>query len=346
LFIDGIGMTGNIKLDQLQVTGNTPVSKEVPEEAIELGDSVSVFGGKYDGESGIIGSIAAKTCRVFIDRIGMTGNIKLHQVTRSDTTTIPDRNTTLDVNVLAIGADQERSPDADEIAEENDITYRYCRSRSLGPLKTLQDVVCIQHFMIARRGAGVPLKIARFVNRSKSNSLTKQAFMNKLAKLLENPEPNVYIVFFAGHGHEDGSLCMPSKAKITLEDLINAWHGGDFSARNGKKFFVVADSCYSGMLVNGLEKIHEERKKKRQPNLNMAVQSACSATEVAYDETFTRSFFHFQLNYSVPDMGPPWVDWDTVPAKYQQHPDYFSTWGNNKIITDAGFHLRLYRKTD
>jgi len=82
LIIEG-AKTGNISLDAVKSTKtpSTPPKKfpgkaSPPTSAIQTGDHVIVSGGKYDGQRGVVASVAAKTCTLNIDG-DRTGNISL-----------------------------------------------------------------------------------------------------------------------------------------------------------------------------------------------------------------------------------------------------------------------------
>jgi hypothetical protein len=192
--------------------------------------------------------------------------------------------------------------------------------------------------------------VERFVGKCTTNSLTRKSFLSKLGKLLADPEPTLYILYYAGHGTEEsnperncspGAFCMQPQGEgyVSVEDLVNEWHGADIAQRGEKRFLVVADSCHSGALVNALRAVHEQRERKRQPNLNMAIQSACSSGELSYGGTFTNAFIHYQE-----ESGD--FDWRDYDLERKQHPDYFSTWGGKSLETSDGFKIRLFRRTD
>lgn len=197
---------------------------------------------------------------------------------------------------------------------------------------------------------GAEVLVERFVGRSTTNSLTRKAFLSKLDRLLADPEPTLYILYYAGHGTSSadptrncspGAFCMQpwSEGYVSIEDLVNAWHGADIGKRRGKRFLVIADSCHSGAMVDALRAVHEQRERKRQPNLNMAVQSACSAEQFSYGGTFTNAFLHYNDDDRVD------FDWREYDRKEKQHPDYFSTWGGKSLETSDGFKIRLFRRT-
>jgi hypothetical protein len=192
--------------------------------------------------------------------------------------------------------------------------------------------------------------VERFVGKSTTNSLTRKSFLSKLGRMLADPEPTLYILYYAGHGTEEsnpelncspGALCMQplSEGFVSVEDLVNAWHGADIAQRGEKRFLVVADSCHSGALVDALRAVHEQRERKRQPNLNMAIQSACRSDELSYGGTFTNAFIRYQE-----ESGD--FDWRDCDLNGKQHPDYFSTWGGKSLETSDGFKIRLFRRTD
>jgi hypothetical protein len=238
----------------------------------------------------------------------------------------------LSVAALVIGASQDPTKEAIREAKQANVEFRkrHARSRNCpGELPdTLTDVVAVQQFLEHEYQNGVEVAVERFVGRCDTNSLTRKAFLNKLNRLLADPEPSLYILYYAGHGTEStdatlhcspGAFCMQPihEGFVSIDDLVNAWHGPDIGLRRGKRFLVVADSCHSGAMVEALRAVHEERVRRRQPDLNMAVQSACGADEVAYGGTFTNAFLHFQ-EYSGD------FDWHEYDQKKKQHPDYSS----------------------
>ena len=304
---------------------------------------------------------------------------------------VPSR--TKKVRALAIGASQERTAKADKMADDAEVDMRATVEavrfvpRRMAPAfrggkglpDVIDDVVAVKQFL---EDSSAVEEITRFVGRDDTNSLTRQAFLSKLDKLLQE-DSDVFILYYAGHGtsgHPDipdcapGALCMKSDGYISLDDLINAWVGFGTYHRRGKRFVVVADSCHSGALVEQLRATHEDRRRKRLPNLNMAVQSACGANELSMGGVFTRPFLAeqrggggggdgFNWEGCVPHVaacgscrsyykeacgGCEWLHKRCGFPRHVddvQHPNYFSTFGGTCVEVD-GFKLSFYRRRD
>lgn len=222
--------------------------------------------------------------------------------------------------------------------------------------------------------SGPDVEVNRFVGRDDTNSLTRKAFLAKVDRLLAQPG-ELFILYYAGHGTDQserlaapGAFCMQKDGYVTLDDLINVWAGQQVTARRGQRFVIIADSCFSGALVERLKQIHLERKREGLPNLNVAVQSACGVRETSMGGVFTLPFVEKQMGKRAS------FDWKgAVPHKsvctacrsyYKdgcpsctklhkagfprsvdevQHPDYFTTWGADNVSA-GGFSLRFYRR--
>ena len=382
---------------------------------MNVGDIVEVSAGKYDGKTGEVASVAAKSCTLIIDG-QQTGNILFDAVKRKAAKSVaapksssvpdtpkakikaasppaagsPDSVVTANLHsgqpkvfCLAIGASQDPSKAAIKTAADADVDLREVRfvprrataTRGDNALPdVIDDVIVVKDWM---ESAGPHLvDVNRFVGRDDTNSLTRKAFLNKVDRLLEQPG-QVFVLYYAGHGTDGqqpvinsvpGAFCMQKDGFVTLEDLINSWVGPQVTARRGQKFVVIADSCHSGALVQQLKMIHRERSREGLPNLNMAVQSACGASELSSGGLFTKPFVEKQMGDRMR------FDWKAAmphpsicgacrkfytpkcancallhSAGYPrtldevQHPDYFTTWGGDTVSID-GFDMRFYRR--
>ncbi len=110
----------------------------------------------------------------------------------------------------------------------------------------------------------------------------------------------LYVLYFAGHGTYDkpdpqGDLVMEKGEVVTLEDLLKAWaESAPYRAGGGSRLLIVADSCFSGKLAERLRSIctrpGQRGTREAAAARTVAVQASCSATETAFDGTFTNLF--------------------------------------------------------
>ena len=80
-----------------------------------------------------------------------------------------------------------------------------------------------------------------------------------------------------------------------LEGLLEPWITALTRSRpmKNKHLIVIADSCFSGMLVKDLQKLALEKSPWNQNGCSVTVQSACSSDEVNFVGYFASCFVHF-----------------------------------------------------
>jgi hypothetical protein len=142
---------------------------------------------------------------------------------------------------------------------------------------------------------------------------------------------------------------MDDDSVVTFADLVKCWDGRLATLEGGpaaavrarrQRFVVIADSCFSGALVEQLRNLPARERE----GLGMAVQAACRSDEVSCGGVFTESF---ALRQATP---PRNFQWARLAQKlgYRcteelQHPVYYSTWREPKVAVD-GVHLRFYKR--
>jgi len=281
-----------------------------------------------------------------------------------------------DTFALVIGASQLADEAHIRIAEQAGVNMRHARyiprrlfrdSNALPDV--LGDVVAVKELL---KMSNVP--VTQFVGRDDTESLTKVGFLNKVGRLLEQPG-KVFILYYSGHGTDEnscevkpGGFCMKKGGFVTLDDLIDAWVGVCALDRRGQRFVIVADSCFSGALVDQLKAEHRLREREGLPPLNMAVQSASRAHETSLDGFFTKKWLEsnqtgreFDLSDAVPNPrmcrtceyyycpGCEECEYFHHSLNWPrdlndvQHPDYFCTWRDTGIDIN-GSRLDFYRR--
>ena len=162
---------------------------------------------------------------------------------------------------------------------------------------------------------------------------------------------------------------------MTFEDLLDAWVGlrgivndRDARRRRNQKFVIIADSCYSGQLVERLKREHKERRQRRELPLNMAIQASCSRDETASDGLFTRCFVDWQQGYQFdfreavpkPELCPQCEGYYNQNCRYCrnlkenyglpsgpdeiQHPVYFVTWAGDSSVVVGGMQINFLNR--
>jgi hypothetical protein len=212
--------------------------------------------------------------------------------------------------------------------------------RSGNPLPDiLKDVKSF--FTMMRKMPGDVETLAPVVGKD-GGELTCRAFMDSVEALIVKVPPKaVYMLYYAGHGSSDrGALCMED-GKIHLSDIISVWKRRPGS-RRGQKLVIVADSCYSGLMIRELQAIP----KGERDTLNVGIQAACRHDELSSGGIFTEVFTMKQLE----NRNFHWQQ--TADQKYGgdaskiQHPCYYTTWGGRTATTGEsdGFEFRFFER--
>jgi len=214
----------------------------------------------------------------------------------------------------------------------------------------LKDVHDMKNFFESPDLSSVDV-IAKQVGKDGSNYMTRKRFFTFLDKLFATPGKSVYILYYAGHGQEKtGALCLENDEYATFDEVIERWENRPTAATRRQYFVWVADSCFSGKLVENLKNLPPTRRDV----LNVAIQAACGPKEVSWGGTFTETFIGKQ---SVPPKRFQWkrefkklcdcknyFDKNCRNCRYlnricgypmsvskTQHPTYFCTWGAKSI---------------
>jgi len=99
-------------------------------------------------------------------------------------------------------------------------------------------------------------------------------------------------------------------------------HVPETRQRRGQKLVIIADSCYSGALIDTLKNVHKDREKNKRPNLNIGVQASCAARDKAVDGYFMEAFLRWQI--TEPSAA---FDW---PAYRKQWEEKQREWGSRE----------------
>ena len=140
----------------------------------------------------------------------------------------------------------------------------------------------------------------------------------------EGGNADCFIIQFSGHGAErTGDLMLAQSGFISFDRMLQEWEASQAKARNGL-LVLVLDSCFSGAWV----------KQARERQLSdVAVQSACSATEVSWDGVFTQQLIHFQQSKTDKELA---LNVLRVGQKKPMNPDAYVPWQNAEIPIRIG----------
>mmetsp|Transcript_11036 Transcript_11036/g.36272 ORF Transcript_11036/g.36272 Transcript_11036/m.36272 type:complete len:247 (-) Transcript_11036:77-817(-) len=224
------------------------------------------------------------------------------------------------------------------------LDFRQYRQRcfldDVGALNDIKRDVQIFQSMLSQLSDVTVLR--PFVGRHNSGALTRSFFLNKLSTLVNQEGKGIYLIYYAGHGSRmGGGLCMEHGELVSMRDMLAVWESRT-SQSEAQRLVIVADSCFSGRLIDELRELTRGRVRGA---LNVAVQSACLSDEVSMGKVFTESFaqkvlhnknFHWQE--VAKDMG--------CPVEKVQHPTFWSTWGGGqeRDMHSGGFSFRLFKR--
>ena len=92
-----------------------------------------------------------------------------------------------------------------------------------------------------------------------------------------------------------GEFCLHQFGFCDLAGLLEPWTTAltRSSTKKNKHLVVIADSCYSGMLVKDLQKLARASTPWNQNGCTVTVQSACSHDEPGKETSFSPCFAHF-----------------------------------------------------
>eukprot|EP00854_Cymbomonas_tetramitiformis_P004694 gene4694-5747_t len=169
---------------------------------------------------------------------------------------------------LCIGASQ--SPidiaGAAGFGEEDEVDFRYTPRRWLRKVggqardsdnalsDILKDVVTMRRHFGGMQGVELERPT---VGKEGSGFMTRARMCAMLTRMFERPAGDgrhrcAFVLYYAGHGDEEGSFCMEGDANMTFDDLVAVWEARS-PATSDQFFIVIADSCFSGKLVERLK---------------------------------------------------------------------------------------------
>ena len=97
-----------------------------------------------------------------------------------------------------------------------------------------------------------------------------------------------------------GELCLHEVGYCDLQGLLKPWiaavRGGSINSsgeKQNKHVVIIADSCYSGKLVENLNELNQQRGPWNENRCTVTVQSACSSEEPTYGGYFTPRFVYY-----------------------------------------------------
>ena len=97
-----------------------------------------------------------------------------------------------------------------------------------------------------------------------------------------------------------GELCLHDVGFCDLQGLLEPWTAAvkkesteRFCEKHNKHVVIIADSCYSGKLVEDLNKLSQTRGPWNENGCTVTVQSACSSEEPTYGGYFTPRFVYY-----------------------------------------------------
>jgi hypothetical protein len=244
---------------------------------------------------------------------------------------------------LCVGASQDpENIEGFTPSQQSALAKKMRKRRSGDALPDVQKDVITFDTMLKQMPGDV--ETLKFVVGKDGGKLTREAFM-KLVKALivKVPPKSVYMLYYAGHGSQDRGAFIMEDGKIYLSDIISVWRDRP-GLRRGQKLVIVADSCFSGLMIRELKAIPKEERDV----LNIGIQAACLHDEESSGGTFTKAFTMKQLenrNFHWQQEADDYYDGD---ASKVQHPCYYTTWKDSpKTATTGesdGFEFRFFER--
>jgi len=241
-----------------------------------------------------------------------------------------------EVAVLCMGASQ----DPDDISGYNEEKHQLRRRAGIiGLPDILKDVKTFSSMIEHMKDVDPPTEVVG----ADGGKMTAPYFLREFKKLLHAPNnqnKTVFILYYAGHGSQrmNGAFCMERSTFVSLKDLVDVW-----KARPGRKRFqkliIVADSCFSGALIDVLKSY----KKAERDTLGIGIQAACQNMEFSEGGVFTEVFTHKQL-YNEKFQWARLAFLHGCSVDEIQHPTFFTTWGTDNIETKKGFSFKFFKR--
>lgn len=143
----------------------------------------------------------------------------------------------------------------------------------------------------------------------------------------------LYVLYYAGHGSKtDGSFEMERGQVVTLDAILNAWEQSAPYKANVSKLLIVADSCFSGKLVEELRKRAIQRvTRMTDAARTVAIQASCGPNEVAWDGHYIPAYLHHieKTQRTMPRQLSIIADSQLT----KQRPVFYCPWGGGEIST-------------
>jgi hypothetical protein len=249
-----------------------------------------------------------------------------------------DRGSSANVVGLCVGASQDpQNIDGFTDSQQSTLSQKMRRRRAGNPLPDILKDVRSFNEMLHQLD---DVEVLKPVVGRDGGKLTRGAFINLVEDLINVPPKLIYLLYYAGHGSQNGGALVMEDGLVSLNDIISVWERRPGRLR-GQKLILIADSCHSGGLIRHLQGIP----KRDRDTLNIGIQAACSADELSSGGIFTEVFTLKQLH----NKNFQWLkraEEQGCDVEKIQHPCFYTTWGTNTATTPDGFEFRFYKRAE